>query len=122
MKVYINGSGHVTKMATMAINSKNLKNAELRRSISRRYYMRKMGNMVLPRAISPASGEQIVMSPSLKGNNCPVAISITWKLVPHEILLWFPVHLAMLVQKLYDATLASLSVLKKSRWRPRWSP
>ena len=23
-----------------------------------------------PRAISPASGEQIVMSPSLKGNNC----------------------------------------------------
>ena len=22
----------------------------------------------------------------------PVAISITWKMVPHEILLWFPVH------------------------------
>ena len=54
--------------------------------------------------------------------NSPVAISITWKMVPHEILLWFPVHWAMLVQKLHDATLASLSVLKKSRWRPRWSP
>ena len=24
MKVYVNGSGHVTKMAAMAINSKNL--------------------------------------------------------------------------------------------------
>ena len=45
--------------------------------------------------------------------NAPVAISITWKMVPHEILLWFPVHWAMLVQKLHDATLASLSVLKK---------
>ena len=43
----------------------------------------------------------------------PVAISITWKMVPHEILLWFPVYWAMLVQKLHDATLASLSVLKK---------
>ena len=32
--------------------------------------------------------------------------------MPHEILLWFPVHWAMLVQKLHDATLASLSVLK----------
>ena len=31
------------------------------------------GNIALglrPRAILPASGEQIVMSPSLKGNNC----------------------------------------------------
>ena len=26
-----------------------------------------------PRAISPASGEQIVMSPSFKGNNCIMA-------------------------------------------------
>ena len=26
MKVYINGQGHMTKMATMAINSKNFKN------------------------------------------------------------------------------------------------
>ena len=43
-------------------------------------------------------------------------------MVPHEILLWFPVHWDMLVQKLHDATLASLSVLEKSRWRPRWSP
>ena len=25
-------------------------------------------------------------------SNSPVAISITWKMVPHEILLWFPVH------------------------------
>ena len=46
-------------------------------------------------------------------NNSPVAISITWKMVPHEILLWIPVHWAMLVQNLHDATLASLSVLKK---------
>ena len=45
----------------------------------------------------------------------PVAISITWKMVPHEILLWIPVHWAMLVQKLHDATLASLSVLKKNK-------
>ena len=52
----------------------------------------------------------------------PVAISITRKMLPHEILLWFPVHLTMLVQKLHDATLASLSVLENSRWRPRWSP
>ena len=29
-----------------------------------------------PRAISPASGEQIVMSPSLKGNNCIMAYSL----------------------------------------------
>ena len=58
----------------------------------------------------------------LDENSSPVAISITWKMVPHEILLCFPVHWAMLVQKLHDATLASLSVLKKSRWRPRWSP
>ena len=36
--------------------------------------MRKMGNMVLPRAILPASGEQIVMSPSLKGNNCIILV------------------------------------------------
>ena len=43
-------------------------------------------------------------------------------MVPHEILLWFPVQWAILVQKLHDATLASLSVLKKSRWRPRCSP
>ena len=26
MKVYINGQGHMTKMAAMSINSKNLKN------------------------------------------------------------------------------------------------
>ena len=47
---------------------------------------------------------------------------LSWKMVPHEILLWFPVHWAMLVQKLHDATLASLSDLKISRWRPRLSP
>ena len=48
----------------------------------------------------------------------PLAISITWKMVPHEILLWIPVHWAMLVLKLHDANLASLSVLKNSRWSP----
>ena len=57
----------------------------------------------------------------VKTVNSPVAISITWKMVPHELLLWFPFHWAMLVQKLHDATLASLSVLEKSRWRPKWS-
>ena len=36
-------------------------------------------------------------------------------MVPHEILLWFPVHWAMLVEKLHDATLASLSVFKKNQ-------
>ena len=43
----------------------------------------------------------------------PVTISITWKMAPHEILSWFPIHQAMLVQKLHDATLASLNVLEK---------
>ena len=37
-----------------------------------------------------------------------------WKTAPYEILLWFPVHYTMFVQKLHYATLASLSVLEKS--------
>ena len=43
-----------------------------------------------------------------------IGIHVTWKTAPHEILLWFPVHKTILVQKLHDATLASLCVLDKS--------
>ena len=49
-----------------------------------------------------------------KSSFSPVAISILWKTVPHEILLWFQIHWAMIVQKLHDATLASLNVLEKN--------